>query len=439
MLSDSSPAPHVWLGITAYRPAPKTAKDGDPLYEFGTDPETVRLTGGASGERSITVTESGKSLCGRPNDLRASPSLALTMRMGSADETNGRSIANAFVERIEVLPHAVRVMTTQAPSTCLINSDPLGPKALVLNMCLMSASGPEEAFEIATARDGKGSVAVLQHLITRQAVFGQKRTTAGKIQCHRKTSRRTDQKNDRLSNFDCKFQTSGYAKMKFFRKIRLDLVERKKTGKYVGYALGEIVLVVIGILIALQINSWNESRRQATREEQFIAGVKNDLRQDRDFIELVIEIAEPRIEAYKRSSQELPESYDTDRETLVSIFQTYFVSQRTFYPISGSFQSAISGNEINNYENKDVIRAIIKLYNSTYARLVDNGEQLDGRWDYLGRKYSYERRTGQIREMNPEQISDLLDDIYHHYTMLESYSGILKDSLLEIDALLKEN
>ncbi|MCK5442934.1 MAG: hypothetical protein KAJ23_13680 [Maribacter sp.] len=45
-----------------------------------------------------------------------------------------------------------------------------------------------------------------------------------------------------------------------FRKIRYDLMESNKTGKYLKYAVGEIVLVVIGILIALQINNWNQSK-----------------------------------------------------------------------------------------------------------------------------------------------------------------------------------
>ncbi len=50
--------------------------------------------------------------------------------------------------------------------------------------------------------------------------------------------------------------------IKFFRKIRYDLMEKNKTGKYFKYAIGEIVLVVIGILIALQINNWNEKTRK---------------------------------------------------------------------------------------------------------------------------------------------------------------------------------
>jgi len=48
--------------------------------------------------------------------------------------------------------------------------------------------------------------------------------------------------------------------IKFFRKIRYDLMEKNNTGKYLQYAIGEIVLVVIGILIALQINTWNSDR-----------------------------------------------------------------------------------------------------------------------------------------------------------------------------------
>ena len=48
--------------------------------------------------------------------------------------------------------------------------------------------------------------------------------------------------------------------IKFFRHIRQNLIMENKTGKYFKYAIGEIILVVIGILIALQINNWNEQR-----------------------------------------------------------------------------------------------------------------------------------------------------------------------------------
>ena len=61
--------------------------------------------------------------------------------------------------------------------------------------------------------------------------------------------------------------------IKFFRQIRLNLMETGKTGKYLKYAIGEIVLVVIGILIALQVNNWNNGRL----ERQFEIKVLNEI------------------------------------------------------------------------------------------------------------------------------------------------------------------
>jgi len=65
--------------------------------------------------------------------------------------------------------------------------------------------------------------------------------------------------------------------IKFFRKIRYDLMEKNKTGKYIKYAVGEIILVVIGILIALSINNWNENRKTKLRSQVYINKIVNDL------------------------------------------------------------------------------------------------------------------------------------------------------------------
>jgi hypothetical protein len=62
--------------------------------------------------------------------------------------------------------------------------------------------------------------------------------------------------------------------IKFFRKIRYDFMEKNTTGKYFKYAIGEIVLVVIGILIALSINNWNENRKDEKRIDAFIQKLK---------------------------------------------------------------------------------------------------------------------------------------------------------------------
>ena len=73
--------------------------------------------------------------------------------------------------------------------------------------------------------------------------------------------------------------------IKFFRKIRYTLMEQNKTSKYFKYALGEIILVVIGILIALQINNWNENQKSIIYERKMLKEVMEDLTIDATLIQ----------------------------------------------------------------------------------------------------------------------------------------------------------
>ena len=67
--------------------------------------------------------------------------------------------------------------------------------------------------------------------------------------------------------------------IKFFRHIRKSQLMENKTGKYFKYAIGEIVLVVIGILIALSINNWNEMRKEANVELKMLSEIQSNLKQ----------------------------------------------------------------------------------------------------------------------------------------------------------------
>ena len=58
--------------------------------------------------------------------------------------------------------------------------------------------------------------------------------------------------------------------IKFFRRIRFGLMEKNNTGKYIKYAIGEIVLVVIGILIALSIDNWSENAKRLKQEQEIL-------------------------------------------------------------------------------------------------------------------------------------------------------------------------
>lgn len=68
--------------------------------------------------------------------------------------------------------------------------------------------------------------------------------------------------------------------IKFFRKIRQRLLSENKLSKYLIYAIGEIVLVVIGILIALQINNWNDGRKNEIKEYKLLTEMRGNLKTD---------------------------------------------------------------------------------------------------------------------------------------------------------------
>jgi len=77
--------------------------------------------------------------------------------------------------------------------------------------------------------------------------------------------------------------------IKFFRKIRQKLLQQNKVGSYFQYAIGEIFLVVVGILIALSINNWNEARKHKITELAFVKSLVKDLNEDLIALESTIE------------------------------------------------------------------------------------------------------------------------------------------------------
>ena len=74
--------------------------------------------------------------------------------------------------------------------------------------------------------------------------------------------------------------------IKFFRHIRKSLLMENKTSKYFKYAIGEIVLVVIGILIALQINTWNENRKEKLEESSILQNLHDEFSANKKLIKV---------------------------------------------------------------------------------------------------------------------------------------------------------
>ena len=105
--------------------------------------------------------------------------------------------------------------------------------------------------------------------------------------------------------------------LKFFRAIRKKLIEEDNVRKYLLYAIGEILLVVIGILIALQVNNWNEGRQNRIVEEQYFRSLMTDLEQDSLLLY-------SEVEAYNEELVELSsyiQRMSTDEVTIDTVIQ----------------------------------------------------------------------------------------------------------------------
>ena len=124
--------------------------------------------------------------------------------------------------------------------------------------------------------------------------------------------------------------------IKFFRKIRQNLLSEGKTSKYLKYAIGEIVLVVVGILIALQINNWNEERKLKAIADAYVERLINDIVADTTAIHASLSIRREtiaNIEAYFEHFNTMKMSINTAIDSAINV-QTelwrYFPRNQTY-------------------------------------------------------------------------------------------------------------
>ncbi len=99
--------------------------------------------------------------------------------------------------------------------------------------------------------------------------------------------------------------------LKFFRRIRQKLLSENKFSKYILYAIGEIILVVIGILIALQINNWNEARKNVKKEINYLNHLIDELETNKELSEEYIFFSVKQYEAANYLSNVMTSKIDT--------------------------------------------------------------------------------------------------------------------------------
>jgi len=154
--------------------------------------------------------------------------------------------------------------------------------------------------------------------------------------------------------------------IKFFRKIRYDLLGKNKTGKYLKYAIGEIILVVVGILIALSINNWNEERKNRIHETSMLKQLKNEFSSNLNQLEDKIALRKNIIHSSHRLLKYIDENNQVEKDSVeFHIHRTIFVP--TFNSI---LNDLVTSSQLNLIKN-DTLKILLSHWPSEVEQLIE--------------------------------------------------------------------
>lgn len=149
--------------------------------------------------------------------------------------------------------------------------------------------------------------------------------------------------------------------MKLFRKIRHTLILDNKKTQYLKYALGEIILVVIGILIAVQINNWNESIKDEKSLNEYLIKIKSHTYEDIDQLEELSNGRKQIADICKKARNSILNKTENENLFLFKITGTAFVDFY-FKPNSGGYESLKNSDYYGKINNTKLDSLLAKYY-----------------------------------------------------------------------------
>ena len=204
--------------------------------------------------------------------------------------------------------------------------------------------------------------------------------------------------------------------IKFFRKIRQNSLIENKTGKYFKYAIGEIFLVVIGILIALQINNWNEGRKNDELVKVYCQQLKDDLVTDLEILDFTID----RLDAVDEMGLYLLNFLNNRLEIVdtLKLKNSLLLSSTAFAfsPNQLAYDDLIQSGSINLLKDKDLKKLLGEYYTVKSIEKENNDQRT---------KYSAELADSRFKHIDPmmlrEHLKRVLNFVQETAIPLDSY------------------
>ena len=210
--------------------------------------------------------------------------------------------------------------------------------------------------------------------------------------------------------------------IKFFRHIRKSHLEQNKMGKYFKYAIGEIILVVIGILIAIQLNEWRNNTQNLKQKQNVLKSLKAEFRSNKSQLDTVLVYHNKIQEAYPIVMNLIKRDTSTIDNSVYIEPLTNLAYGWTFNPINGALRSAISSGEIHLIGNEQLIELLF-----SWEDVVKDAEE-EGNRTRRYQNESHKFRQKHIRILNAF-VGKAPGILPSNYT--SNYKSLFKDPLFE--------
>lgn len=231
--------------------------------------------------------------------------------------------------------------------------------------------------------------------------------------------------------------------IKLFRKIRQTLLSDGKTGQYLKYAVGEIVLVVIGILIALQINNWNQARKDNKALNEYLIKIKAHTLEDLRTLDTITKYRTQLAGLCKKARARILDK--TEDEDLI-LFMSCGVAFADYYfkPNTGGYE-ALKNSDYFGKINNTPLDSLLTRYHSLVDDIAENersyNEYVVNQEAYLSTQFdrslilasAFLPQDSLIIRATPQ--SEYYED-FAEYTALASYRNVINLAAFQFDAMV---
>ena len=165
--------------------------------------------------------------------------------------------------------------------------------------------------------------------------------------------------------------------IQLFKKIRRKLLFEKRFSNYMAYAIGEILLVVIGILLALQFNNWNVAKENKTKERGYLINIVEDIEYQKKILK---DMKRHSLESIVVAKSILKDYHTSQNFTTIDSLNNklnFLIETYSFPNINNTYAELISSGQLNLIRQKELSLDIINYYLLSEESYVDVNNNID--------------------------------------------------------------